>query len=94
MPGPRSKYLKNAAAPYRARTIGRAERAIPGYAGKSRRYLRLAVENEQRAARTENAKLKATFLKIAAQYRDLALQIDDPEQWRARLVESGGAKQE
>jgi hypothetical protein len=60
---------------------------------KSRRYLRLAVENEQRAARTENAKLKATFLQIAAQYRDLALQIDDPKQWRAKLMESGRAKQ-
>jgi hypothetical protein len=37
--------------------------------------------------------VKATFLQIAAQYRDLALQIDDPKQWRAKLMESGRAKQ-
>jgi hypothetical protein len=38
---------------------------------------------------------EALFLRIAAQYRDLALQIDDdPVQWRAKLIESRRAKQE
>jgi hypothetical protein len=42
-----------------------------------------------------NEELKALFLRIAAQYRDLALQIDDdPVQWRAKLIESRRAKQE
>ena len=46
---------------------------------KSRRYLRLAAENDKRAAATENARLKALFSKMAVQYRDLADQMDDPE---------------
>jgi hypothetical protein len=35
-------------------------------------------ERRARAAGSANAKLKALFLQGAAQYRDLALQIDDP----------------
>jgi hypothetical protein len=50
---------------------------------KSKRYLRWAAANEQRAASVYNEELKTLFLGIAAQYRDLAEQLDDPEQWRA-----------
>jgi hypothetical protein len=90
MPGPRSKYLKNAAAPHRAR---HSERAIPGYTDKSRRYLRLAAEHEKRSADAQSLEVKAKFLEVADQYRDLALQLDDPEKWRAKLTESREAKQ-
>jgi hypothetical protein len=51
---------------------------------KSKRYLRWAAANEQRAASVYNEELKTLFLGIAAQYRDLAEQLDDPEQWRAK----------
>jgi hypothetical protein len=51
---------------------------------KSRRYLRWAAANEERAANAYDEELKTLFLRIAAQYRDLAEQIDDPEQWRAK----------
>src|SRR5258708_1996559 len=50
---------------------------------KSKRYLRWAAANEGRAASTYNEEFKTLFLQIAAQYRDLAEQIDDPE--RSRL---------
>ena len=63
-------------------------------ADKSRRYLRWAAANEGRAASAYNEELKTLFLRIAAQYRDLAEQIDDPVQWRAKLIESRRAKQE
>jgi hypothetical protein len=48
---------------------------------KSKRYLRWAAANEQRAASVYNEELKTLFLGIAAQYRGLAEQLDDPEQW-------------
>jgi hypothetical protein len=51
---------------------------------KSRRYLRWAAANERRAAHAYHEELKTLFLRIAAQYRDLAEQIDDPEQWQAK----------
>ncbi len=51
---------------------------------KSRRYLRWAAANEERAARAYDPELKTLFLQIAAQYRDLAEQIDDPQQWRSK----------
>ena len=70
MPGARSKYLKNAAATHRARTIRHSERVIPGYTDKSRRYLRLAAEHEKRSAAAQNLELKAKFLDVAAQDRD------------------------
>jgi hypothetical protein len=57
---------------------------MAGETDKSRRYLRWAAANEQRAASAYNEELKTLFLRIAAQYRDLAEQIDDPEQWRAK----------
>jgi hypothetical protein len=53
-------------------------------AEKSREYFRFAAASEGRAASTHHEGLKTLFLKIAAQYRDLALQIDDPEKWRAK----------
>jgi hypothetical protein len=56
---------------------------MPGYTDKSRQYLRLAVENYKRAGAAESPELKAKFSEIAMQYRDLALQLDDPAQWRA-----------
>jgi hypothetical protein len=43
-----------------------------------------AAANEQRAASVYSEELKTLFLGIAAQYRDLAEQLDDPEQWRAK----------
>jgi hypothetical protein len=49
-------------------------------------------ERESRR-RANNPELKLKFLQIAALYRDLALQIDDPEKWRAKLIESREAKQ-
>jgi hypothetical protein len=55
-----------------------------GETDKSRRYLRWAAANEGRAASTNDEELKTLFLRIAAQYRDLAEQIDDPEQWRVK----------
>jgi hypothetical protein len=65
---------------------------MPGYTDKSRGYLRLAVENYKRSSRTEDPGLKRELLQMAAAYRDLALQIDDPEKWRAKLTESREAK--
>jgi hypothetical protein len=47
---------------------------VPGYTEKSRRYLRLAVENCRRAGECDSPEVKAKFLEIAGQYRDLALQ--------------------
>jgi peptidoglycan hydrolase-like protein with peptidoglycan-binding domain len=44
--------------------------------------------NDALRAALLNAKLKARFTEIAAHYRDLALQIDDPVRWRASLVKS------
>jgi hypothetical protein len=45
---------------------------MAGDADKARRYLRWAAANEGRAASTYDEELKALFLRIAAQYRDLA----------------------
>jgi hypothetical protein len=64
---------------------------MPGYTDKSRQHLRLAVENYKRAEAAESPELKAKFIEIAERYRDLALQIDDPAQWRASVVEAGRA---
>ena len=67
---------------------------MPGYTDKSRQYLRLAVENYKRAGAAESPELKAKFCEIAARYRDLALQMDDPAEWRASLFKSAGATTE
>jgi hypothetical protein len=50
--------------------------------------LELVTKNEKRAAETENPQLKKIFLDLAAGYRELAEQIDDPELWRARMTAS------
>jgi hypothetical protein len=86
MPGPRSKYLKSGAAQPRARA-GRLERAIPGRTEKSRRYLRLAVVNFQRASDADSPELKAKFLELATNYSEMALRIDDPIAWKAKLAD-------
>jgi hypothetical protein len=57
---------------------------MPGYTDRSRRYLRLAAEYEKRSADAQSPELKAKILAVASQYRDLAMQIDDPERWRAK----------
>jgi hypothetical protein len=57
---------------------------MAGKTDKSRRYLRWAAANEGRAANAYNGEFKTLFLRIAAQYRDFAEQIDDPEHWRAK----------
>ena len=59
-------------------------RQMAGKKDKARRYLRWAALNERRAAEAYNGDLKTLFLQIAAQYRDLAEQIADPEQWQAK----------
>jgi hypothetical protein len=41
---------------------------MPGYTDKSRRYLRLAVVNYQRAEDCDDPELKAKFLEVARQY--------------------------
>ena len=51
---------------------------------KARRYLHWAALNERRAAEAYNGDLKTLFLKIAAQYRDLAQQTAYPKQWQAK----------
>jgi hypothetical protein len=53
---------------------------MAGDTDKSRRYLQLAAANERRGASADGEKLKTLFFRIAAQYRDLAEQIDDPLQ--------------
>ena len=57
---------------------------MAGKKDKARRYLRWAALNERRAAEDYNGDLKTLFLEIDAQYRDLAEQIADPEQWQAK----------
>jgi len=47
--------------------------------------LRWAAANEGRAATAYDEELKTLFLLIGAHYRDLAEQIDDPEQWWANV---------
>jgi hypothetical protein len=72
---------------------GFVEYAMPGLTEKSRKYLQLAAENDKRAAETKNTELKRIFLELASGYRELAELIDDPEQWRAKLVASATAKE-
>jgi hypothetical protein len=65
---------------------------MPGYTDKSRRYLRLADEHTHRAEAALGARSKSMFLQLAERYRELAGQIDDPAQWRARPVPSDKSK--
>jgi hypothetical protein len=81
----RAKTNQIAAIPAKSVPVGSLQAgAMAGETDKSRRYLRWAAANEGRAASTNDEELKTLFLRIAAQYRDLAEQIDDPEQWRAK----------
>ena len=57
---------------------------MPGDTDKSERYLRWAAANERRAASADGEEFKTVLLRVAAEYRDLALQIEDPEKWRAK----------
>ena len=43
---------------------------------KAEEYLRRAIENENRANNTIDPKLKASFRKVAQQYRQLAVQAE------------------
>jgi hypothetical protein len=65
---------------------------MPGYTDKSRKYLRLADEQTHRAEAALSARSRSMFLQLARQYRDLAEQIDDPAQWRARRMPSDKSK--
>ena len=62
---------------------------MPGLTDKSREYLQLAANNERRASETTNPELKRIFLDLVSGYRELAEHIDDPAQWRAKLMASG-----
>jgi hypothetical protein len=59
---------------------------MPGYTDKSRKYLRLADEQAYRAEAALNPRSKSVYLQLAKQYRERAEQLDDPAQWRARLM--------
>jgi hypothetical protein len=63
-----------------------AGNAMPENAEKARRYLSLASENERRASETSHPALKALFLELASEYRNMAQQIDDPVRRRAKHV--------
>jgi hypothetical protein len=65
---------------------------MPGYTDKSRKYLRLADEQTHRAEAALSATSKSMYLQLAKQYRDLAGQIDDPAQWRARPAPADKSK--
>jgi hypothetical protein len=66
---------------------------VPGFTEKkSSEYLELATQNESRAREVKNAEVKKIFLELASAYRDFAEYIDDPEQWRAKLIASANAK--
>jgi hypothetical protein len=49
---------------------------------RARKYLSLAAASERRAASARDDDLKKVFLQIAEEYRNLALQIEDPVKWR------------
>jgi hypothetical protein len=57
---------------------------------KSRDFLRFAAASERRAASYHDEGFKKLFLRIAAEYRDFALRIEDPEMWRAKQKERVG----
>jgi hypothetical protein len=59
---------------------------MPGYTDKSRKFLRIADEHTHRAESALNPRSKWTFLQLAKRYRELAEQIDNPSQWRARSM--------
>jgi hypothetical protein len=66
---------------------------MAGYTDKSRRYLRWAAANERRAASAHGREFKTMLLWVAAQYRDLAEQTDNPERWRAKRAAAGARRE-
>jgi hypothetical protein len=50
---------------------------------RARKYLSLAAASERRAASARDDDLKKVFLQIAEEYRNLALQIEDPVKRRS-----------
>ncbi len=50
---------------------------------RARKYLSLAAESERRAASARDEDLRKVFVQIAEEYRNLALQIEDPVKWRS-----------
>jgi hypothetical protein len=48
------------------------------------RFTRRHKRSDFRAASAYDQEFKTMLLRVAAQYRELALQIDDPKQWRAK----------
>ena len=52
---------------------------MAGYSEKSRRYLRWAATNERRANSTRSEDFRRMLLNVAAQYRELAREVDNPE---------------
>ena len=46
--------------------------------------MRWAAAHERRAASADGEEFKTVLLRVAAEYRDLALQIEDPKKWRAK----------
>jgi hypothetical protein len=65
---------------------------MPGYTDQSRKYLRLAVVNYQRAGDCDSPEAKAKFFELARQYADLALQLDDPAGWYAKHADAANPK--
>jgi hypothetical protein len=57
------------------------------------KYFRLAVVNYERANAAKNPKLKAKFMKMAARYRDIALEMDEAESRLGAVIASARAKQ-
>jgi hypothetical protein len=47
----------------------------------------LDLASERRATSHHDEGLKKLFVRNAAEYRDLALQIEDPKRWRAKQNE-------
>ena len=62
----------------------KGEPTMPGYTDQSRKYLRLAVVNYQRAGACDSPEAKAKFFELAREYADLALRLDDPTGWSAK----------
>jgi hypothetical protein len=58
----------------------------------NRSNTRLGAENYTRAGAAQSPELKTKLTENAANYRDLALQFDDPEQWHANILQSATAK--
>src|SRR5262245_35640106 len=91
-PIPSSGATHPKAGPTDSRSVGsllmNAGSVMLGNMEKAQRYLWLASQNDRRASETSHPPLKALFLKLASEYRNMAQQIDDPARWRAKHVAS------